>query len=491
MLLFHKLRAQARHLWLCPWVALAAHGQMDQHRRSWICMVSDVPRQESSGGCNPQSKVWCCEVSGDESRSALSLQGNKLQHLPLQSTWLLPQASLPSFCQETMLWISENLGMVGVGPPPHYSSSGRDPKQNFASAGFSVVAASNLHFSRGKHWHVKGFHLHHISGRHHWNLLVHRQAPGWHATERFQHGACHWSQILSSAAAHIRNQPQPGAGVDHTEEPFRRLISRGATDRARLEEQLSTSQTSHEYFSDCCLWTACEHRTRSYSEDQTPYRAGRSGRRSRYFVLRSLVRQSSGSPRCVGHAERLGWCRNRLCSRFFRNCLFQEVLTSCGVCPRLLGHSCFDGEIAKFLGGSERSLRCSRFLRSFRQDQGIGLGSFSTPTWFWSPQLRDCGHCPPAVRGACLMLHHLWANWRWPSVWFGQLLVFLWTWVFCELSVSAVWKSFEEVGHELALHDMFSDPAVGDAVLLLLLLLLLLQASTELQNSSTANPTLV
>ena len=48
LLLFQKLRAQARHLWLCPWVALAPHGQMDQHRRSWICLVSDVRRQESS-----------------------------------------------------------------------------------------------------------------------------------------------------------------------------------------------------------------------------------------------------------------------------------------------------------------------------------------------------------------------------------------------------------------------------------------------------------
>ena len=33
-LLFQKLRAQARHLQLCPRVALAPHGQMDQHRRS-------------------------------------------------------------------------------------------------------------------------------------------------------------------------------------------------------------------------------------------------------------------------------------------------------------------------------------------------------------------------------------------------------------------------------------------------------------------------
>ena len=77
-----------------------------------------------------------------------------------------------------MLCSSESLGLVGVGPPSHHSSSGRDPKQNFASAGFNVVASSDLHFSRGKHWHVKGFHLRHISGRHHWNLLVHRQAPG-------------------------------------------------------------------------------------------------------------------------------------------------------------------------------------------------------------------------------------------------------------------------------------------------------------------------
>ena len=53
-----------------------------------------------------------------------------------------------------------------------------------------------------------------------------------------------------------------------------------------------------------------------------------------------------------------------------------------------------------------------------------------------------------------------------------------------------MWKSSEDAGHERALLDMFSDPAVGDAVLLLLLSLLL-QASKELQNSSTANPTLV
>ena len=33
LLLFKKLRAQARHLQLCPRVALAPHGQMDQHRR--------------------------------------------------------------------------------------------------------------------------------------------------------------------------------------------------------------------------------------------------------------------------------------------------------------------------------------------------------------------------------------------------------------------------------------------------------------------------
>ena len=32
-LLFQKLQAQARHLQLCPRVALAPHGQMDQHRR--------------------------------------------------------------------------------------------------------------------------------------------------------------------------------------------------------------------------------------------------------------------------------------------------------------------------------------------------------------------------------------------------------------------------------------------------------------------------
>ena len=32
-LLFQKLQTQARHLQLCPRVALAPHGQMDQHRR--------------------------------------------------------------------------------------------------------------------------------------------------------------------------------------------------------------------------------------------------------------------------------------------------------------------------------------------------------------------------------------------------------------------------------------------------------------------------
>ena len=48
----------------------------------------------------------------------------------------------------------------------------------------------------------------------------------------------------------------------------------------------------------------------------------------------------------------------------------------------------------------------------------------------------------------------------------------------------------EDAPHDLALLDMFSDPAVGDAELLLLLSLLL-QASKELQNSSKANPTLV
>ena len=328
LLLFKKLRAQARHLQLCPRVALAPHGQMDQHRRGWICLVSDVRRQESSGGCRPQSKskVWCCEVSGDESRSALPLQRNKLQHLPPQSTWLLPQASLPSFWKETICCSSENLGLVGVGPSSHYSSSGRDPKQIFAFGDFSVVASSDLHFSRGKHWHASSLDLRNSAGRRCFHLFVHRQALGWHATERLQHGACHWSQLLSSAAAYIRNQQQPGSGVNHTEEPYRRLISRAATDPARLEEQLSASQTSHESFSDCCLWTTCEHRTRSYCEDQIPYRAGRKGRRSGYFVLRSLVWQSAGSPRCVGHAERLGWCGNRLSSRFFRSCILQKKL---------------------------------------------------------------------------------------------------------------------------------------------------------------------
>ena len=232
LLLFKKLRAQARHLQLCPRVALAPHGQMDQHRRGWICLVSDVRRQESSGGCRPQSKskVWCCEVSGDESRSALSLQRNKLQHLPPQSSWLLPQASLPPFWKETILCSSENLGLVRVGPSSHYSSSGRDPKQIFAFGDFSVVASSDLHFSRGKHWNVSGFHLRHMSACFCWHLFVHCQTLGWHATERLQHCACHWSQLLSSAAAYGRNQRQFGAGVDHTEEPFRQLIARAATD---------------------------------------------------------------------------------------------------------------------------------------------------------------------------------------------------------------------------------------------------------------------
>ena len=48
----------------------------------------------------------------------------------------------------------------------------------------------------------------------------------------------------------------------------------------------------------------------------------------------------------------------------------------------------------------------------------------------------------------------------------------------------------EDARHDLALLDMLSDPAVGDAGLLLLLSLLP-EASKELQNSSTANPTLV
>ena len=48
----------------------------------------------------------------------------------------------------------------------------------------------------------------------------------------------------------------------------------------------------------------------------------------------------------------------------------------------------------------------------------------------------------------------------------------------------------EDAPHDLALLDMFSYPAVGDAELLLLLSLLL-QASKELQNSSKANPSLV
>ena len=182
-LLFQNLGTQARHLQLCPRVALAPHWQMDQHRRSWTCLVSDVRRQESSGGCHPQSKVWCCEVSGDEFRSALSLQPNKLQHLPLQSTWLLSQASLPSFWKETILCINESIGLVGVGPPSHHSSSCRDPKQNVASADFALLAASDLHFLGAKHGDAGSIHLCHMKYgsahmcRRSWTDLARLQTP--------------------------------------------------------------------------------------------------------------------------------------------------------------------------------------------------------------------------------------------------------------------------------------------------------------------------
>ena len=41
---------------------------------------------------------------------------------------------------------------------------------------------------------------------------------------------------------------------------------------------------------------------------------------------------------------------------FFAVASYKKKLSSCGVSPGLLGHSCFDGEISEFLGGSERPL---------------------------------------------------------------------------------------------------------------------------------------
>jgi hypothetical protein len=89
-----------------------------------------------------------------------------------------------------MFWSNEGLPLDGVGPPSHHSSSSRHPKQNFASADFSVVASSDLHFPGRKQWDVSGFHLRNIPDRSCLQLFLYCQALGWHATAHLQDGAC-------------------------------------------------------------------------------------------------------------------------------------------------------------------------------------------------------------------------------------------------------------------------------------------------------------